>query len=55
VLAAARAADWAPLAAAGKLHDRGSYRYFWNVLQRAHAAGTALPASAADYFHAADA
>ncbi|MBK6602723.1 MAG: CoA ester lyase [Betaproteobacteria bacterium] len=52
VLAAAQAADWAPLAAAGKLHDRGSYRYFWSVLQRAHAAGSALPESAAGYFDA---
>ena len=52
VLAAAQAADWAPLAAAGKLHDRGSYRYFWSVLQRAHAAGSALPESAAGYFAA---
>jgi len=50
VLAAAQAADWAPLAVGGKLHDRGSYRYCWNVLQRAQAAGLALPATAASYF-----
>jgi citrate lyase subunit beta/citryl-CoA lyase len=50
VLAAAQAADWAPLAAGGKLHDRGSYGYFWSVLRRAHAAGTPLPASTAGYF-----
>jgi citrate lyase subunit beta/citryl-CoA lyase len=50
VLAAAQTADWAPLAVGGKLHDRGSYRYCWNVLQRAQAAGLALPATAASYF-----
>ena len=54
VLAAAQAADWAPLAAGGKLHDRGSYRYFWNVLQRARAAGTALPATALGFFATRD-
>ncbi len=50
VLAAAQTADWAPLAVGGKLHDRGSYRYCWDVLQRAQAAGLALPATAAPYF-----
>ncbi len=50
VLAAAQAVDWAPLAAGGKMHDRASYRYCWAVLQRAHAAGMALPAAAAPYF-----
>jgi citrate lyase subunit beta/citryl-CoA lyase len=50
ILAAAQAADWAPLAVAGKLHDRGSYRYCWDVLQRARAAGLPLPPTAAPYF-----
>ncbi|HEY2817556.1 MAG TPA: aldolase/citrate lyase family protein [Casimicrobiaceae bacterium] len=52
VLVAAQAVDWAPLRVAGKLHDRASYRYFWSVLQRAHAAGTPTPASAATFFAA---
>jgi len=43
VLAAAQDADWAPLAVAGKLHDRASYRYFWSVLKRARATGAAVP------------
>ncbi len=51
VLAAARAADWAPLRVGGKLHDRASYRYCWSVVARAHAAGVALPPAAATYFH----
>jgi citrate lyase subunit beta/citryl-CoA lyase len=27
--------DWAPISVAGKLHDRASYRYYWQVLVRA--------------------
>lgn len=50
VLTAAQAIDWAPLAVAGRLHDRASYRYCWSVLQRAHAAGATLPAAAAAFF-----
>ena len=53
VLEAAQAAAWAPIAVGGKLHDRGSYRYFWSVLQRAHAASCTLPESALPYFAAA--
>jgi citrate lyase subunit beta/citryl-CoA lyase len=50
VLIAAQAADWAPLALGGKMHDRASYRYCWTVLQRARAAGAAMPATAAAFF-----
>ena len=42
--------DWAPISFDGKLHDRASYRYFWQVLQRAHQTGCVLPASADAYF-----
>jgi citrate lyase subunit beta/citryl-CoA lyase len=34
----------------GVLHDRASYRFFWQVLERAHATGVALPAEVARYF-----
>jgi len=52
ILQAAQAADWAPIrhrhAGRDQLHDRASYRYFWQVLQRAHrtsfAGGAQLPA-----------
>jgi len=54
VLAAAQAAEWAPLAVAGKLHDRASYRYCWSVLQRAHAAGAVMPGFAAAFFSPPD-
>jgi citrate lyase subunit beta/citryl-CoA lyase len=45
ILAAAQAADWAPLAIGGKMHDLASYRYHWSVLERARAAGAAMPAA----------
>ncbi|MCX7742175.1 MAG: aldolase/citrate lyase family protein, partial [Tepidimonas sp.] len=43
IIAAAQAADWAPIAHRGQLHDRASFRYFWQVLERAHATAVALP------------
>lgn len=46
ILLAAQAADWGPIADQGLLHDRASYRYFWTVLQQAHAAGRPIPESA---------
>lgn len=36
IVCAAHAADWAPISIEGHLHDRASYRYFWQVLGRAH-------------------
>ncbi len=36
IVCAAQAASWAPISIDGHLHDRASYRYFWNVLVRAH-------------------
>jgi citrate lyase subunit beta / citryl-CoA lyase len=48
ILAAAQAADWAPLAIGGKMHDLASYRYHWSVLGRAKAAGVPLPATRPD-------
>ena len=43
IIAAAHAAQWAPISHAGQLHDRASYRFFWQVLERAHQTGRALP------------
>ncbi|MCX7692916.1 MAG: aldolase/citrate lyase family protein [Tepidimonas taiwanensis] len=43
IIERAAAAQWAPIAYQGHLHDRASFRYFWQVLQRAHATGVALP------------
>jgi len=50
ILAAAAAANWGPIQIAGRLHDRASYRYYWETLQRAHATGIELPAAAAQFF-----
>lgn len=50
VISKAQAQDWAPIALDGQLHDRASYRYYWNVLERAHQTGVALPDSATQYF-----
>lgn len=52
IVCAAVAADWAPIAVDGRLHDRASYRYYWNLLQRAHQTGR-LPADddASRFFH----
>ena len=53
IIEAAVAAQWAPVSNAGQLHDRASYRYFWQVLERAHQTGHALPNSMQAYFVAA--
>jgi len=54
ILLAARAAGWAPIRHRDTLHDRASYRYFWQVLQRAHrtsyAGGAQLPAEVCQAF-----
>ncbi|GKS97723.1 CoA ester lyase [Acidovorax sp. SUPP3434] len=50
LLSTAAHADWAPVSVDGVLHDRASYRYFWQVLERAHQTGRALPAAAQAWF-----
>lgn len=50
ILAAAARQDWAPISHAGQLHDRASYRHYWQVLERAHATGRALAAEAMAWF-----
>ncbi|WP_137895196.1 CoA ester lyase [Ramlibacter sp. 2FC] len=50
IIVAAERADWAPISFQGQLHDRASYRYFWQVLERAHQTGRALPDEAQAYF-----
>jgi citrate lyase subunit beta / citryl-CoA lyase len=42
--------DWAPTQVAGTLHDRASYRFYWQILERAHQTGRSLPAEVAHYF-----
>jgi len=50
IIAAAARADWAPISFEGQLHDRASYRYFWQVIERAHQTGRVLPPDAQRYF-----
>lgn len=50
IIAAAQRQDWAPISVEGQLHDRASYRYFWQVLERAHQTGRHLPAKATEWF-----
>jgi citrate lyase subunit beta / citryl-CoA lyase len=41
---------WAPASFEGQLHDRASYRYYWQLIERAHHTGAKLPASMQAYF-----
>jgi len=50
ILIAAQDKDWAPIAHQGRLHDRASYRYYWELLARAQATGMNLPAEATGRF-----
>ncbi len=43
ILTAAQEANWGPIQYKGELHDRATYRYFWELLQRAHVTGQQLP------------
>ena len=54
IIQAAQAARWAPIRHGQRgreqLHDRASYRYFWQLLERAHQTGRALPQQAQAWF-----
>jgi len=50
ILLAAQAADWGPIQYEGELHDRATYRYFWEVLQKAKLTGVEIPTTAATAF-----
>ena len=50
ILLAAQAADWGPIQYSGELHDRATYRYFWEVLQKARLTKVEIPASAVTAF-----
>jgi citrate lyase subunit beta/citryl-CoA lyase len=46
ILLAAQQADWGPIQHGGELHDRATYRYYWEVLQKARVTGLKLPEAA---------
>ena len=50
ILLAAQAADWGPIQFEGELHDRATYRYFWQLLQQARLSGQKLPEEAEGAF-----
>ncbi len=50
ILLAAERQDWAPISHAGQLHDRASYRHFWQILERAYATGARLTAEVSAWF-----
>jgi citrate lyase subunit beta/citryl-CoA lyase len=50
ILLAAQQAEWGPIQYAGELHDRATYRYFWEILQKAKVTGVELPEDAAKAF-----
>ncbi len=50
ILRAAQAADWGPIRHGEKLHDRASYRYYWELLRRARATGVDTPCEASSLF-----
>jgi citrate lyase subunit beta / citryl-CoA lyase len=54
IIAAGAGVAWAPISFEGQLHDRASYRYFWQVLARAHQTGRVLPSEARSWFSPAD-
>ena len=43
ILVAAQDAAWGPIRFGGRLHDRASYRYYWNLLCQAQSTGCAVP------------
>lgn len=50
ILAGAERADWAPISHNGVLHDRASYRYYWQLLERAYQTGQQIPVAASHWF-----
>jgi citrate lyase subunit beta/citryl-CoA lyase len=42
ILLAAQQADWGPIQYKGELHDRATYRYFWEILQKAKVTGVTI-------------
>lgn len=52
ILIDAQDKDWGPIAHEGRLHDRASYRYYWELLARAQATGMTIPTAAQQRFFA---
>jgi citrate lyase subunit beta/citryl-CoA lyase len=50
ILLAAQHAKWGPIQYQGELHDRATYRYFWELLQKAKVTGVTIPEETAAAF-----
>ena len=50
ILILAQDADWGPIQFKGELHDRATYRYFWEILQTAKLTGQDIPGEANQRF-----
>ena len=50
ILIAAQDKDWGPIQHADRLHDRASYRYYWELLTRARITGMDIPGEAGNRF-----
>ncbi len=50
ILLAAQQNNWGPIQYEGELHDRATYRYFWELLQKAKLTQTEIPAEAVRLF-----
>jgi len=50
ILVLAQDADWGPIQFKGELHDRATYRYFWEILQVAKVSGQEIPGEASHRF-----
>jgi len=50
ILLAAQQAQWGPIQYKGELHDRATYRYFWQLLQRAKVSGVEISVEAREAF-----
>jgi len=49
-LVAAQNAGWGPIQFDGEMHDRATFRYYWELLQKAKVTGVALPGEAEKAF-----
>jgi citrate lyase subunit beta/citryl-CoA lyase len=50
ILLSAQEADWGPIQYQGELHDRATYRYFWQLLKKARITGVHMPKDAIEAF-----
>ena len=50
ILLEAQKNNWGPIQFAGDLHDRATYRYYWEIVQKARVSGIKMPEAALALF-----